>query len=40
MPLVLPLAEMAGVGAENAKIWALCEVWVVEIKPLLLALNE
>ena len=40
MPFVLTLAEMAGVGAEKANICALFEVGVVEIKPLLLALNE
>jgi hypothetical protein len=40
MPLLVPLAETTGEGAEKAKICALCEVGLVEISPLLLALKE
>jgi hypothetical protein len=40
MPLLVPLEETVGVGAAKLKICALCEVGVVEISPLLFALNE
>ncbi len=40
MAFELPLEEIAAVGAENGKSWALFDVGVVEISPLLLALNE
>jgi hypothetical protein len=40
MPLVAPLAEIEGMGAEDSNDFAVFEVGVVEISPLPLALNE
>src|SRR5450755_3307626 len=40
MPLLLPLAETVGEGAEKLKALEVTEVGEVEISPLLLALNE